>query len=94
MTSERMFPLKKKLLEATLHEGDPLPAHSEYTHQIEANGFAIATAGGVDYKLNRALAVRVMELSYRRSWAGPLWGETYPHSVKLVSGLVLRMGTW
>jgi len=94
LTAERMFPLKKKLLEAGLQKGDPPPAHNDYTQQAESDGFAIATAGGIDYKLNWALAISVMELSYRRSWAGPLWGEAYPNSMKVASGLVLRMGTW
>ena len=62
--------------------------------QVETNGFALSTSGGVDYKLNRALAIRVAEVSYRHSWVAPLWGRDYSNGLKFVSALVLRMGTW
>ncbi len=95
LTEERMWPEKKKVLEAAalLNKAEP-PSHMDYTDQAETSGFAISTGGGVDYKLNRALALRLAEVSYRRSWAGPLWGRTYSNGLKFVSGLVVRMGTW
>ena len=43
--------------------------------QMETSGLAVATGGGVDYKLTRALAIRVAELSYRHSWAGATRGK-------------------
>ena len=89
LTLERMFPEKKKLLDRAA-----LPAREIYTEQTAANGFAVSTGGGVQYKLNRALALRLAELSYRRSWIGPVWGRDYSTGLKLTSGLVLRMGTW
>jgi hypothetical protein len=95
MTEERMNPDRKELLSqlAIRHAAAP-PAHDEYTEHAEATGFAVAAGGGVDYKLSRALILRVAELSYRHSWAPPLWGRTYSESVRFSSGLVLRMGTW
>ncbi len=95
MTEERMYPDRKKLLDqlAARQSAAP-PMHDQYTEQVEANGLAVSTSGGVDYKLTRALAIRMAELSYRHSWAGPLWGSTYSDSLRLVTGLVLRMGTW
>jgi hypothetical protein len=95
LTEERMYPERKKLLEQlAVRNGAPPPMHEQYTQQMETNGFALATGGGVDYKLTRALAIRVAELSYRHSWVGPLGGRNYSESLKLVTGLVLRMGTW
>ncbi len=95
LTMERMSPAKKKLLrQAALLDGPPLPVREEYTEQAAVNGFAVSTGGGVQYKLNRALALRLAELSYRRSWTGPLWDREYSSGLKLASGLVLRMGTW
>lgn len=95
MTMERIWPEKKKFLEtiALLQNSAP-PSHSDYTEQVETNAFAVAAGGGVDYKLNRAVAIRVAEISYRRSWVGPLWGREYTDGVKIISGLILRMGTW
>ena len=70
-----MYPERKELLDATRRsQGAPPPTHEQYTEHMEANGLAVATAGGVDYKLTRALAIRVAELSYRHSWAGPARG--------------------
>ena len=95
MTEERMNPDRKNLpVQLAVLQGAAPPAHDQYTEHTETNGFAVATAGGVDYKLTRALAIRVAELSYRHSWAGPLWGRTYPGSMRFVTGLVLRTGTW
>jgi len=94
-TQERMYPEQKMLLnQLAVRQLAPLPTHDQYTEHVEASGLAAAAAGGVDYKLTRALAIRVAELSYRHSWAGPLWGRTNSESIRLVTGLVLRMGTW
>jgi hypothetical protein len=95
MSGERMWPDKKRLLNAAaLAVKNAPPSHSDYTEQVEASGFALATGCGLNYRLNRALAVRVAELSYLHSWTGPRWGTAYRDSLKLESGLILRMGTW
>jgi hypothetical protein len=95
ITQERMFPDKKRLLDATTSQRNHRPpSHADYTEQVEANGIALATGAGVNYKLNAALAIRVAELSYRRSWIGSLGGRDYSHGLKLVSGVVLRIGSW
>src|SRR3954471_2408673 len=94
-TQERMHPDQKMLLDQlAVRQAAPPPTHDQYTEHVESSGLAVATGGGVDYKLTRALAIRVAELSYRHSWAGPLWGRTNSESIRLVTGLVLRMGTW
>lgn len=91
LTEERMFPQKKALLEA----GSPSTLdHSEYTQQISTNGFAVSGGGGLNYKLNRALMVRVAELNYQHSWTPPLWSRSFAGALRLSSGVVLRMGTW
>jgi len=95
LTEERMYPQRKKVLEAiaTRDNKEP-PAHSDYTDQTESNGFAVSSGGGVEYAFNRAITIRVADFSYRHSWAAPLWGRDYSSSVKVTSGLVLHMGTW
>ena len=95
MTEERMFPKQEQLLlQAALRSGTPPPTHDEYTTQTDTNGLSLAAGGGVDYKLNRALAIRVADLTYRHSWIDPLWGRNYSNGLKLTSSLILRMGTW
>ncbi|HTS65830.1 MAG TPA: hypothetical protein VMH28_27600 [Candidatus Acidoferrales bacterium] len=94
LTQELMFPEKKKLLEAAAKTPEDIPAHSDYTKNADSNGFAVAMGGGVDYRFNRAVGIRVAELSYRHSLAGPVFGREYPDSLKLACGLVLHMGTW
>jgi hypothetical protein len=94
-TEERMYPERKELLtRLAAVQGAAPPAHNDYTDQVEASGFAVAAGGGIDYKLNRALILRVAELSYRHSWIAPLWGRSYSESFRVAAGLVLRMGTW
>jgi hypothetical protein len=95
LTEERMYPERKRLLEQLAVRNDsPPPLHDQYTQQMETSGLALATGGGIDYKLTRALAIHVAELSYRHSWAPPLGGRNFSESLRLVTGLVLRMGTW
>ena len=95
LTEERMYPERKRLLEAAaVRDNKQPPVHADYTDQTESNGFAVASGGGVDYELNRALTIRVADFSYRHSWAAPLWGRDFSSSMKFTSGLVLRMGTW
>jgi hypothetical protein len=95
LTEERLLPeTKERLEEAAKRDNKPAPDHAEYTEETETNGFTVATGGGVTYKLNRALAIRVADLSYRRSWTAPLGGQEYSKAIKLSSGVVLRFGTW
>jgi hypothetical protein len=96
MTEQQILPDRQKVVEQlAIQKNLPPPRPYQYSIQSETNGFAVAAGGGVHYKLNRALAIRVAEISYRRSWMGPLIGrDAYNDSVRVSSGLVLRMGTW
>jgi hypothetical protein len=96
VTEERMYPEKKKLLEAIAArtpDKEP-PTHGDYTEETESHGFALATSGGVNYQATRAITVRVADVSYRHNWTSPLWGRDLSNSLKFTSGVVLRMGTW
>ena len=90
-----MYPELKKMLEvAAIRSNAVPPSHEDYTKATESNGFTVATGAGLDYSLSRALTIKVADVSYRHSWTAPLWGRDYSNSLKLSSGLVLRMGTW
>jgi hypothetical protein len=95
LTQELMYPDKEQqLLAQAALDGQPLPNHSEYTHQFEADGFAIAGGLGVDLRFNRALAFRLMEVDYTRSWARNLVGFAAPNGAQLKLGLVVNTGKW
>ncbi len=94
MTSETMFPDRKPLATPTVSEMAGYRMHSLYTSDAESNGFTVGVGGGVDYALNRALALRVAGLDYMRTWESDVNGFNSRRNVRFSSGLVLRMGTW
>ncbi|MBI3679942.1 MAG: hypothetical protein HY235_06040 [Acidobacteria bacterium] len=95
LTQERMLWDKWRELEP-LVKADPKPysLRPDYTQQAGTHGFSLAAGGGVDYKLSRALALRVASLEYRHSWVDRLNGISYDSGLHFTTGLVLRMGVW
>ncbi len=95
LTQEQLYPDERA---AVIAETAPKKLgnaqHSLYTRNWETSGFAVAMGGGVDYKINNALAFRVANLDYSHSWNNDLNGTNYENGLKFTSGLVLRMGTW
>lgn len=94
LTQERTITDDKPLLAQTAVRNGAESALNEAALHAETSGFAIAVGGGVDYKLNRALAIRVADLTYHRAWIDPLFGRAYSNGLTLNSGLVVRFGTW
>ena len=92
---ERLYPAEKAAVEAEIAPKKLGNAqHSLYTQDWDTSGFAIAMGGGVDYKINNALAFRVASLDYSHSWTNDLNGVNYQNGLQFTTGLVLRMGTW
>ncbi|MCL5743790.1 MAG: hypothetical protein M1541_07660, partial [Acidobacteria bacterium] len=60
----------------------------------EASGLALAAGGGLDLRLNRALALRLASLEYRRTFITDPDGRDYSGGLRMSAGLILRMGTW
>jgi hypothetical protein len=88
-----------KPLPLVLPNTPPLPTrenwtHNEYTSSAGSNGFSLAAGSGIDYKMTRALAFRVADLEYTRSWVSGVSGMDFQRGVQFSTGLVLRMGTW
>jgi hypothetical protein len=95
LTEERFYPEKKKQEDAS---GVQPPARTngaypDYLDHQETNAFGVAAGGGVNYRVNRALAVNVVDLQYRRAWLDSPWRE-YSNGLKLSAGVVLRVGNW
>ena len=95
LTQERLYPDEKAaVLAAKTPSETAVELHPLYTKGWETNGFAITAGTGVDYKLNNALALRVANLQYSKSWTNDLNGTNYQNGLQFTTGLVLRMGTW
>ncbi len=71
-----------------------LPDFSSFARLEESRGFAVSAGGGVDWKFNSAMALRLGSLEYRRGWFRPIWGYQVTDGWHFTTGLTLRMGTW
>jgi hypothetical protein len=97
LTHEVMFPEKKALLEAAaarLGKTLDFPDHNRYTNQSDATGLAVMASAGLDWKLNPAIALRLVDLGYLHSWHGTLDGINYSNSLQVTAGLIVKFGTW
>jgi hypothetical protein len=95
VTQERLYPALEEQVLAGAKPTDNLNVlHEKYTRDYETNGFALAAGLGVDYKVSNAIALRLGNFDYVRSWTSPLNQISYQHTLQFTSGLVIRMGTW
>lgn len=95
LTQELIYPELKKAVEAAAKPTDETDTlHSEYSKRWETNGLTVQLGGGLDVRLNSALAFRVAEVEYSRSWNDNLNGRSYRNGLQFTSSLVLHMGTW
>jgi hypothetical protein len=92
MTTELFLPEIKK---ATPSSGeDDWVAHAKYTVSRDQSAFSTAIGGGAEYTLNNAFAIRVGTLDYVHNW-GVQHSDFMPSdSVRVSTGVVLRLGTW
>jgi len=95
LTQELVDPELKKALEAAAKPSDDLnKLYAAYSKHAETNGLTIQVGSGLDVRLNSALALRVAELEYSRSWTQDLNGHAYRNGLQFTGGLILHMGTW
>ena len=95
VTQELLLPAKKaSLAQLALSTGSTPPAHEEYTTPFDTDGLAISGGIGFDFKFNRALAFRIVDLEYMHSWTNELNGFATRNGLQVRMGLVLHMGTW
>jgi len=81
-------------MEATKETGRHGTGENSTATQLQNNRLALSVGGGLDLRLNPAVALRVARLEYKHVWGpgeGPL---SYNNGVSLSFGLVLRAGTW
>jgi hypothetical protein len=95
ITEEQVNPVLKKLVTSELPPGAKKSKYRDlYTQHWETTGFSLAMGAGLDMTLNRALALRIANIDYTRSWLDSLHGTNFDHGLRLSSGVVLRVGTW
>jgi hypothetical protein len=95
ITEEKSDPeLKKRVLAGLPKDAKTSKYRDLYTQHWETTGFSLSVGGGLDVGINRALAVRVANIDYTRSWLGTLNGTNFDHGLRFSTGLVLRIGTW
>lgn len=93
VTEEIEDPVKKALYQLNPPTSDA-PVRPDYLVYREASGFALAAGGGIDYRVNRAIQLRVARFDYRRSWVPTVNGRDYSQGLQFTTGLVVRMGNW
>lgn len=95
LTQELMLPDQKAAFDRLAQSsGSNNSDHGQYTQQFERHGFAMAAGIGLDLRLNRALALRIVGLEYTHTWVQDLNGFAVPNGPQVKTGIALRMGTW
>jgi hypothetical protein len=89
-------PQMKELLRSQSETGKLSSAdRDEYAVREDSNGFAVAAGTGLDFKVSRAMAVRVASLEYTKSWANRVHGTSFSSGgMQFSAGMILRIGTW
>jgi hypothetical protein len=65
-----------------------------YAQHFETTGVALSTGAGVDFRLSRALSVRLADLSYVHTWVPSLNGTDFSRGLRFSMGVGLKVGTW
>ena len=95
VTQEYLDPELKEEAERNLPKGKKLSSvHDQYAKDFETTGFSMSVGGGLDLAVHPALAVRLGNLEYVRSWLGQLNGADFNRGFRFSTGIVLRIGTW
>jgi hypothetical protein len=97
IVQETEDPRLKALLKPTWairNKENPLPPDPPWLKFEDENGLAVSVGMGLDYRINRAMALNVGTLSYQHSWVKPVDGLNYRHDVRVTSGFIVRLGTW
>jgi hypothetical protein len=68
--------------------------HGLWTDTEQENGFAVYLGGGVDVGLNRYATLRLAGLDYSYAWMRRGMAASYPQSIRIQTGITIRMGNW
>ena len=93
ISKERIDPELRQALLATALKPETV-THEQYATSTAANRFSMTLGGGLDYRFNPALALRLAALEYKHTWAAPLGGTDYSNNLSFGFSMIVRMGTW
>ncbi len=94
LTTETMFPQLKPAGAGPVSEENRAALHESFTQQQQTNSFALELGAGLDYSVNRPLAVRILDVEDIHTWARSLNGTHYPNNLRFSTGVELRFGNW
>jgi len=95
LTQEYLDPdLKEMAVNNLPPRKKPNSVHDQYARAFETTGFSMSAGGGPDIAVHPALAVRVANLEYVRSWLGQINGANFDRGFRFSTGIVLRVGNW
>ena len=95
ITEEYVNPQQQKMVLSSIPAGkDPNDYRYLFTKHWETTGPSISVGGGLDLQLSRALALRIANLDYTRSWVSSVNGNDFGHGLRVGTGLIWRLGTW
>ncbi len=93
-TTETFYPNLVPAGLPKLPPGVPDPSHSLYTKQEQTNALALEFGGGLNFILNRAVAINTIEVADIHTWARSLNGTHFPNNLRVTTGVTLRFGNW
>jgi hypothetical protein len=95
ITQQEVDPKKRQ---EVLSQQNDSNQHNDYrnlfTQHWESTGVSLSAGGGLDFALNRGIALRIANLEYLRSWLGVMGGNNFNRGLRFSAGLVLRVGSW
>ncbi len=68
--------------------------HGLWTRTNQANGFAVQVGGGLDIGLTKYATLRLAGFDYNHAWLPRTELAAYPHTVRVQTGITIRMGNW
>jgi len=95
VTKQLVDPEKRKEIQDKLAPGEDLnPYYDQFTTNYESTGLSLTIGTGLDYRLHPAVALRLANLHYVRSWLAEINSTNFNHGLRFSAGVVLRLGTW
>ncbi len=70
------------------------PMRSDWSIELSRYGPSLSVGSGFDLVLTRAFALRLVDVSYARTWIGDADLIQGQYALRVTTGAVLRIGTW
>ena len=88
--SERQAALRAQLGSSTL----PSEWYDRYARRDDAASFALKAGGGLHFKVNEAVAIKLAGIDYTHAWLNDALAPQAGTGLQIGAGVVLRFGSW